>query len=88
MQLLGKKLVDWRTSLLIKLLKVKTKLMFGGGGVVSELGAWTRGLFSKDVAANSLQYTSCVKWVLGICSGVKGSLTTASAALTCKECQG
>ena len=38
---LGRKLVAWRASycLLVKGLKVwKTKLMVGGGGVVSELG--------------------------------------------------
>ena len=44
-----------------------------GGGVVSEFGAWPCGVCGKGVAANSLQCTSCTKWVQSGCSGVKGS---------------
>ena len=55
----------------------KTKLMGGGGGggVVSdsELGASPCAVCNKGVAANSVQGTSCMKWVHRTYSAVKAA---------------
>ena len=57
-----------------------------GGGVITDSGAWP--CCGKGVAANSVQCTSCKKWIHRKCSGVKGSLQAASATFECKMCRG
>ena len=49
---LGKQLMEWRASLLVKGLKANAgkKTLMVGGRVVSELGAWPCGVCSKGVA--------------------------------------
>lgn len=87
------KLQAWRGCLVGKGLKVnaeKSKVMVTDGvsGVMSETGAWPCGVCGKGVAANSLQCTGCRKWVHRMCSGVRGSLQTASETFVCKRCKG
>ena len=68
------KLVEWRAGLLAKGLKANAGIQLvvggGGGGVESEFGAWPCGVYSKDIAANSLQSTLCMKCVYMSCGVV------------------
>ena len=58
----------------------------GGMAVWSlERGAWPCGVCSEGVPVSLLQCTSCMKLVHSSCSGVKGSLRTASAGFMCQK---
>ena len=64
MEQLGRRVADWRASLLGKGLKVnvgKSKVMDGssGGKMIVNSGKWPCG---KGVQANSVQCTGCRKW--------------------------
>ena len=64
MEQLGRRVADWRASLLGKGLKVnagKSKVMVGssGGKMIVNSGKWPCGVCGKGVQANSVQYTVC-----------------------------
>ena len=68
MEQLGRRVADWRASLLGKGLKVnagKSKVMVGssGGKMIVYSGKWPCGVCGKGVQANSVQYTVCKKWI-------------------------
>ena len=54
----------------------KTKVMIIGGRqkVRQKAVRWPCVVCSKGVGSNSLQCTSCQKWVHKKCSGIKGSM--------------
>ena len=86
MEQLGRRVADWRASLLGKGLKVnagKSKVMVGssGGKMIVNSGKWPCG---KIVQANSVQCTVCKKWIHKRCIGVRGDLSwVADGALVC-----
>ena len=66
MEQLGRRVADWRASLLGKGLKVnagKYKVMVGrsGGKMIVNSGKWPCGVYGKGVQANSVQCTVCKK---------------------------
>ena len=68
MEQLGRRVADWRASLLGKGLKVnagKSKVMVGrsGGKIIVNSGKWPCGVCGKGVQANSVQCTVCKKWI-------------------------
>ena len=88
---LKEKILKWKAHLEAKGLKVnagKSKVMVGGEGAgdVEETGTWPCGVCGKGVGRNSLQCTSCRKWVHKRCSGVRGSLKAASEVFVCRKC--
>ena len=58
----------------------KTKVMISGERqkVRQKAVSWPCGVCSKGVGSNSLQCTSCRKWVHKKCSGIKGSMLKAA----------
>ena len=79
MRKLGRRVAEWRASLLDKGLKVnarKSKVMVGSSGrkMIVNSGKWPCGVCGKGVQANSVQCTVCKKWVSRRCSGVRGDL--------------
>ena len=66
MEQLGRRVADWRASLLGKGLKVnagKSKVMVGnsGGKMIINSRKWPCGVYGKGVQANSIQCTVCKK---------------------------
>ena len=93
MQQLGRRVADWRASLLGKGLKVnagKTKVMVGssGGEMIVNSGKWPCGVCGKGVQANSVQCTVCKKWIHKRCSGVRGDLSHVADGFMCRRCDG
>ena len=44
------------------------------------------GVCSKGAGSNSLQCTSCQKWVRKKCSGIKGSMSKVTKSFICSGC--
>ena len=66
MEQLGRRVAEWRSSLLNKGLKVnagKSKVISGssGGKMIANSGKWPCGVCGKGVQANSVQCTVCKK---------------------------
>ena len=60
----GRRVADWRASMLGKRLKVnagKSKVMVGssGGKMIVNSGKWPYGVYGKGVQTNSVQCTVC-----------------------------
>ena len=53
-----------------------------------ETGEYLCGVCCKGVGANSIQCTTCVKWVHRRCSEIAGSLQAVRAVFVCKRCRG
>jgi len=76
-----KRLNEWKDNLESKGMRVnlnKTKVMISGERqkVRQKAVRWPCiGVCSKGVGSNSLQCTSCQKWVHKKCSGIKGSIS-------------
>ena len=47
---------------------------------------WPCGVSGRGVACNSIQCTSCQKWVHKKCSGIKGSMLKVMKSFICKGC--
>jgi len=74
---LSKRLNEWKDSVDSKGMRVnmnKTKVMISGARqkVRQKAVRWPCRVCSKGVCGNSLQCTSCQKWVHKKCSGIKG----------------
>jgi len=54
----------------------KTKVMISGERQkpVQKAARWPCGVYGRGVGSNSIQHTSCQKWVHKKCSGIKGSM--------------
>jgi len=63
----------------------KTKVMISGERqkVRQKVVKWPCGVCSKGVGSNSLQCTSCQKWVHKKCSGIKGSMSKVAKSFIC-----
>ena len=93
MEQLGRRVADWRASLLGKGLRVnagKSKVMVGssGGKMIVNSGKWPCGVCGKGVQANSVQCTVCKKWIHKRCSGVRGDLSRVADGFSCRRCDG
>ena len=83
-----KRLSEWKDNVESKGVRVsvnKTKVMISGERqkVRQKAIRWPCGVFSKGVGSNSLQCTSCQKWVHKKCSGMKGSMSTVAKSFIC-----
>ena len=92
MEQLGRRVADWRDSLLGKGLKVnagKSKVMVGSscGKMIANSGKWSY-VCGKRVQANSVQCTVCKKWIHKRCSGVRGDLSRVADGFRCRQCDG
>ena len=47
---------------------------------------WPCGVCTKDVGSNSIQCSSCQKWVHKKCSGIKGSMSKVAKSFICRRC--
>ena len=47
---------------------------------------WPCGVCGRGVGSNSIQCTSCQKWVHKKCSGIKGSMYTVMRSFICRGC--
>jgi len=47
---------------------------------------WPCGVCGRGVGNNSIQYTSCQKWVHRKCSGIKGSMYKVMKTFICRGC--
>ena len=87
---LKQKLKIWKDSMEAKGLKVnvtKTKVMIcGGERVADETGRWPCGVCKKGVGRNSIECTTCKKWIHRKCCGVKGSLEKVCSTFVCNKC--
>ena len=87
---LGRRVAEWRSSLLDKGLRVnagKSKIMVSscGGKMIVHSGKWSCGVCGKGVQANSVQCTVCIKWIHKRCSGVRGDLSLVADGFRCKR---
>ena len=68
----------------------KTKVMISGERQKvrqkAEIWPWPCGVCSKGVGSNSLQFTSCEKWVHKKCSVIKGSMSKVAKSFICSGC--
>jgi len=66
----------------------KTKVMISGEcqKVRQRAVRWPCGVCSKGAGSNSLQCTSCQKWVHKKCSGIKGSMSKVAKLFFCRGC--
>ena len=66
----------------------KTKVMISGECqmVRQKDVRWPCGVCSKGVGSNSIQCTSCQKWVHKKHSGIKGSMSKVAKSFICEGC--
>jgi len=66
----------------------KTKVMVSGEWqkVMQKAVIWPCGVCGRDVGNNSIQCTSCKKWVHRMCSGIKGSMYKVMKTFVCGGC--
>ena len=93
MEQLGRRVADWRASLLGKGLKVntgKSKVMVGssGGKMIANSAKWPCGVCGKGVQTNSVPCTVCKKIIHKQCSGVRGDLLRVADGFRCRRCDG
>ena len=88
---LTKRLNEWKDNVESKGMRVsmnKTKVMTSGERQKVRLNAvrWPCGVCSKSAGSNSLQCTSCQKWVHKKCSGIKCSMSKVAKSFICRGC--
>jgi len=66
----------------------KTKVMISGEQqkVMQKTVRWPCGVCGRGVGSNSMQCTSCQKWVHRKCSGIKGSMYKVMKTFICIGC--
>jgi len=66
----------------------KTKVMISGERQKSlqKAARWPCGICGRGVGSNSIQCTSCHKWVHNKCSGIKGSVYKVMRSFICRGC--
>jgi len=65
-----------------------TKVMISGERQkpVQQAARWPCGVCGRGVGSNSIQCTSCHKWVHKRCSGIKGSMYKVMRSFICRGC--
>jgi len=86
-----KSLNEWKNNVESRGMRVnmnKTKVMISGERQkpVQKAARWPCGVCDRDVGSNSIQSTSCRKWVHKKCSGIKGSMYKVMRSLICRGC--
>ena len=68
----------------------KTKVMTSGEHQkpLQKAARWPCGVCDRGVGSNSIQCTSCHKWVHKKCSGIKGSMYKVMKSFICRICRG
>ena len=66
----------------------KTKVMINGERQkpVQKAAKWLCGVCGRGVGSNSIQCTSCHKWVHKKCRGIKGSMYKVVRSFICRGC--
>ena len=66
----------------------KSKVMISGERqkVMQKAVRWPCGVCGRGVGNNSIQFTSCKKWVHKKCSGIKGSMYKVMKSFICRGC--
>jgi len=66
----------------------KTKVMISGERQkpMQKAARWPCGACGRGVGSNSIQCTSCQKWVHKKCSGIKGSMYKVMKSFICRGC--
>jgi len=66
----------------------KTKVMISGEcqKPVQKAARWPCGVCGRCVGSNSIQCTSCQKWIHKKCSGIKGSMYKVMKSFICRGC--
>ena len=89
-----KKLNEWKNNVDNRGMRMrvnmnKTKVMTSGERQkpVQKAARWPRGVCGRGVGSNSIQCTSCHKWVYKKCSGIKGSMYKVMRSFTCRVCK-
>jgi len=67
----------------------KTKVMISGEWqkVMQKAVRWLRGVCGRGIGNNSIQCTSCQKWVHRKCSGINGSMYQMMKTFVCRGCK-
>jgi len=86
-----KRLNEWKNNVENRGMRVnmnKTKVMIGGERQkpLQKAARWPCGVCGRGVGSNSIQCTSCHKWVHKKCSGIKGSMYKVMRSLICRGC--
>ena len=89
-----KSLNEWKNNVENRGVRVnmnKTKVMISGERQkpVHKVARWPCGVCGRGVGSNSIQYTSCQKWVHKKCSGItgiKGSMFKVMRSFICIGC--
>jgi len=88
---LMKRLNEWKCNVENRGMRVnmnKTKVMISGEQqkVTQKAVRWPCVVCGRDIGNNSLQFTSCQKWVHRKCSGIKGSMYKVMKLFVCRGC--
>ena len=86
-----KRLNEWKDNVESKGMRVnmnQTKVMISGERqmVRQKDVRWPCGVCRKGVGSNSMQCSSCQKWVHKKCSGIKGSMSKVAKSFICRGC--
>ena len=86
-----KMLNEWKNNVENRGMRVnvnKTKVLISGERQkpLQEAARWPCGVCGRDVGSNSIQCTSCRKWVYKKCSGIKGSMYKVMKSFICRGC--
>ena len=89
--LIAERLNEWKDNVESKGMRVsmnKTKVMMSAEcqKVKEKAVRWPCGVCSKGVGSNSLQCTSCQKWVHKKCRGIKSSMSKVAKSFMCTGC--
>jgi len=86
-----KRLNEWKDNMENRGMRVnmnKTKVMVSGKRqkVMQKATRWPCGVHGTGVGNNSMQSTSCKKWVHRKCSGINGSMYKVMKTFVCRSC--
>jgi len=81
-----KRLNEWKNNVENRVNMNKTKVMISGERQkpLQKAAKWPCGVCGRGVGSNSIQCTSCHKWVHKKCSGIKGSMYNAMRSFICR----
>ena len=84
-----KRLNEWKNNVENRGMRVnmnKTKVVISGERQkpVQKAARWPCGVCGRGVGSNSIQCTSCQKWVQKKCSGIKGSMYKVMKSFICR----
>jgi len=88
---LFKRLNEWKDNvenrgMRINMSKSKVMISEKWQKVTQKAVTWPCGVCGRDVGNNSIQCTSCQKWVHSKCSGMKGSTHKVMKTFVCRGC--